>query len=114
MEVLFLKPQYKAKIWGGSFFRDRIDPHLPADIGEMWIVSAHREGDLEIASGPYAGLTLAALYKDHPEIFNYPAGSALPLLLKIIAPADDLSVRSIPTMPMPKRMRTIPGRPNAG
>ena len=96
MEVLFLKPQYKAKIWGGSFFRDRIDPHLPADIGEMWIVSAHREGDLEIASGPYAGLTLAALYKDHPKIFNYPAGSALPLLLKIIAPADDLSVQVHP------------------
>lgn len=96
MKVLILKPQYKEKIWGGSFFRDAIDPSLAGNIGEMWIVSAHAAGDLRIAAGPCAGMRLSEFYSANPDFFNYPAGAAFPLLLKIIAPADDLSVQVHP------------------
>lgn len=96
MKVLILKPQYKSKIWGSAYFKKKLDTALEDKIGEMWTASAHQSGDLKIGNGALAGQTLSAVYRNYPKLFNYPALSDFPVLVKIIATAADLSIQVHP------------------
>ncbi|HOA79392.1 MAG TPA: mannose-6-phosphate isomerase, class I [Bacilli bacterium] len=97
MDLLFLKEIYKKKIWGGGFFREKI-PGAPDDgnIGEMWSVAAHPEGDAIIDNGTLAGTPLSKAYGELPALFNNPPAKKFPVLVKIIAAARDLSVQVHP------------------
>jgi mannose-6-phosphate isomerase len=49
-----------------------------------------------IEKGPFAGMTLDNLWRDHPEIFGNPGGEVFPLLTKILDANIDLSVQVHP------------------
>lgn len=98
-ELLFIKPVFKEAIWGGSRLGDVFGYDIPSDhTGECWAISAHKNGDCQIASGTYAGLTLSSLWKEHKELFGKPADiyGEFPVLVKIIDAKNDLSIQVHP------------------
>lgn len=97
MTVLFLKPVFQERIWGGSVLQEWF-PHekLTSNIGECWAISAHPNGISQIENGQYAGMTLKELYEQQPEIFGNPKEKVFPLLVKILDASDDLSVQVHP------------------
>lgn len=97
MEMLFLKPVFKQMIWGGNRMRDEYNYDIPGeDTGECWAISAHPQGDGEIANGEYAGKKLSELWNEHREIFGNVEGDRFPLLTKIIDAQSDLSIQVHP------------------
>lgn len=107
-KMIFLKPQLKERIWGGRRLLTEYPYQMPdrsgvqnmeaesEHIGECWNISAHRNGDLEIVGGAYAGMTLAELYREHRELFGNLTYEEFPLLVKIIDAAQDLSIQVHP------------------
>lgn len=98
-ELLFIKPVFKEEIWGGSRLREIYGYDIPSDhTGECWGISAHKNGDCQVASGAYAGWNLSSLWKEHKELFGKPAQTygEFPLLVKIIDARNDLSIQVHP------------------
>ena len=96
-EILFLKPQLKDVVWGGNKLRDEFGYEGAGDnTGECWGISAHPNGDCEIISGEYKGMTLAGLYKEHREVFGDITAEEFPLLVKIIDAKQNLSIQVHP------------------
>jgi len=95
-EALFFKPIFKERIWGGTVLKDIYGELVPAGrIGEAWVVSAVPGSESVVASGPYAGRTLAELYRHDRTLFPRAVGD-FPLLTKILDAADRLSVQVHP------------------
>ena len=95
-EVLFFKPVFKEKIWGGQKLA-RFGYDLPAGkIGECWAISGHSHGTTEVENGTYAGHTLASLWKSNQELFGNSQLEKFPLLVKILDAEDSLSVQVHP------------------
>jgi mannose-6-phosphate isomerase len=95
--ILFLSPCFKKRIWGGDYFQkvmNKTDSKEP--IGEMWSASGHPKGDSLISNGRFQGKTLREIYENNPEFFNYPKSKVFPILIKLIATADDLSIQVHP------------------
>lgn len=94
---IFLQPQFKERIWGGTALRDRFGYDIPSDLtGECWAISAHPNGPNVVAGGPYRGKTLAQLWDEHRELFGGTEGDRFPLLTKILDANKDLSVQVHP------------------
>lgn len=96
MEPLFFEPVLQERIWGGtrltSFGYD-----IPSNkTGECWAFSAHPNGPSIVKNGPFKGLSLADLWKEHRELFGNLPGDTFPLLTKILDANDDLSVQVHP------------------
>lgn len=97
MDVLFLKPIFHEKIWGGTALKDEFDYPIPSEhTGECWAISAHKNGDCIVESGPYEGMHLSEVYKQHQELFDYENKQEFPLLVKILDAKDKLSVQVHP------------------
>ncbi|WP_144554588.1 mannose-6-phosphate isomerase, class I [Bacillus sp. X1(2014)] len=97
MEPLFLKPVFKERIWGGTALKDQFGYSIPSDkTGECWAISAHPNGPSIIENGPFAGVTLDKLWKEHPELFGNSKEEVFPLLTKILDANMDLSVQVHP------------------
>ncbi|WP_026692347.1 mannose-6-phosphate isomerase, class I [Peribacillus kribbensis] len=97
VQPLFLKPVFKDRIWGGNALKEEFGYEIPFDkTGECWAISAHPNGPSAVENGPYAGVTLDQLWKEHPELFGNPDGEAFPLLTKILDANMDLSVQVHP------------------
>jgi mannose-6-phosphate isomerase len=97
MQPLFLKPVFKERIWGGTALRNEFGYEIPSDkTGECWAISAHPNGPSVIENGPYAGMTLDKLWREHPELFGNPKEEVFPLLTKILDADMDLSVQVHP------------------
>lgn len=97
MEFLTLKPVFKQMIWGGNRLRTDFGYEIPGgNTGECWAISAHPNGDCEIADGAYAGKTLSWLWDNHRELFGGMEGDRFPLLIKIIDAKNDLSIQVHP------------------
>ncbi len=97
MELIFLKPVFKQMIWGGNRLASDFGYEIPGEnTGECWAISAHPNGDCEIADGEYAGKTLSWLWENHRELFGGIEGDRFPLLIKIIDAKDDLSIQVHP------------------
>lgn len=94
-EVLFLTPVFKERIWGGRYFKDELKNTDLENVGEMWSVSAHPEGETIVSNGPFLGLPLSQVYQENPELFAYPK-TEFPILIKLIAAEDDLSIQVHP------------------
>jgi mannose-6-phosphate isomerase len=78
---LRLHPEYHPRVWGGQ----RLQPTAATPIGEAWIVYEHNQ----IADGPLAGQTLAAVTAQYGEALlgrrgAQPAGGRFPLLIKLL------------------------------
>lgn len=96
-EIIKLKPIFKQMIWGGNRMRREFGYSIPGEhTGECWAVSAHPNGDCEIAEGIYQGMKLSQLFQEHRELFGHIAGNRFPLLVKIIDAKEDLSIQVHP------------------
>lgn len=99
-----LKPSGKDYLWGGSRLNDEFAKGLElSPLAETWECSTHPDGPSFVISGEYAGKSLAAVLKEHPEYLGarVKKGSAangeLPILIKFIDAKSDLSVQVHPT-----------------
>lgn len=95
--ILRMEPVFKEMIWGGHKLRDVYGYEIPSDhTGECWAISAHKNGDCQIAGGEFGGKTLSWLFENHRELFGNIEGDQFPLLVKIIDAKNDLSVQVHP------------------
>lgn len=88
-------PVIKNYIWGGRklaevYGRRSSDPVL----AESWELSVHRDGPSRIAGGDFDGRLLSEVLAEHPEFLG--ARAELPILVKLIDSADNLSVQVHP------------------
>lgn len=96
-EPIFLQGVLQEKIWGGSKLRDIFGYTIPSEqTGELWAISAHKNGPATITNGPFKGKTLTELWDEHRELFGNQKGQFFPLLTKILDAQDDLSVQVHP------------------
>ena len=96
-DLIFLKPLFHNKIWGGRRLAEEYGYDIPeGSVGECWAISAHPSGDCEVASGAFEGNTLSELWASHRELFGNAEGDRFPLLIKILDAKDDLSVQVHP------------------
>ncbi|MCR4716716.1 MAG: mannose-6-phosphate isomerase, class I [Lachnospiraceae bacterium] len=96
MSILFLNPVLKTTVWGGTRLKE-YGYDLPSNkVGECWGISAHPNGDCEVAEGEYKGAKLSTLWAEHRELFDNVKGEQFPLLTKIIAAEQDLSIQVHP------------------
>ena len=96
-DLIKLTPIFHEKIWGGRQLETVFGYDIPdGPIGECWAISAHPNGDCQIAEGPYAGHTLSWLWAEHRELFGNCEGKEFPLLIKILDAKDDLSIQIHP------------------
>lgn len=97
-EIMFLKPAFQERIWGGTKLNTLFDYHIPSqNTGEAWVISAHKNGSSEISNGALKGKNLMQAWEEHPELFG--GGSEareFPLLVKILDANDNLSVQVHP------------------
>ncbi|ULT56690.1 mannose-6-phosphate isomerase, class I [Neobacillus drentensis] len=97
LQPLFLKPVFKERIWGGTTLQQEYGYNIPSEnTGECWAISAHPNGLSVIENGPYTGITLDILWREHPELFGNPKEQVFPLLTKILDANMDLSVQVHP------------------
>ena len=95
--LIFLKPIFHEKIWGGTRLNTVFNYEIPSDkTGECWAISAHQNGDCEVLDGPLVGKKLSELWTHHRELFGNIEGDCFPLLTKILDASDDLSVQVHP------------------
>lgn len=106
MELIFLKPVLKDKIWGGRKLREELLMKTESNhVGEAWLISAHKNGITEVASPEWLkGKGLDEIFTTNPEIFNskidgndsLSVDKKFPLLIKLIDASDNLSVQVHP------------------
>ncbi|WP_226654773.1 mannose-6-phosphate isomerase, class I [Pseudalkalibacillus hwajinpoensis] len=96
-QPIFLKPNFKDRIWGGTNLREKFDYDIPTETtGECWGISAHSNGPSEILNGPLNGKTLDIIWKENQDLFRNEGGEHFPLLIKILDANNDLSVQVHP------------------
>ena len=94
-----LKPAGKDYLWGGSRLRDDFAKEIDMEpLAESWECSTHPDGLSMVASGVYKGRMLRDVLREHTEYMGIHANSAgeLPILIKLIDAAKDLSVQVHP------------------
>jgi len=92
---LTLKPTIRNYVWGGRALQALAGPETAQDapIAEVWAVYEHNQ----IASGPFAGHTLAELLEEyHDEILGTKGKGRFPLLIKLLDCARWLSLQVHP------------------
>ena len=102
--VLFLNSPLREMIWGGKYFKDVL--HLTdedKDFGEFWTISGYSNFPSIIKNGEFKGLTLDEVYKNHHELFASSTSKEFPILVKLIATSQDLSVQVHPDDEYAKR-----------
>lgn len=96
-EILFLRPDFKYRIWGGHNLEFIYGYKMPFEkTGESWCISAHPNGPSTILNGTYKGLSLDQLYQSNRTLFGDISDKEFPLLVKIIDANDELSVQVHP------------------
>lgn len=94
--VLFLKPVFQERIWGGRSL-EKFNYDIPSDsTGECWGISAHPNGPNMIENGKHKGKTLDQVWKEDKVLFGNDYRDKFPLLTKILDANDKLSVQVHP------------------
>lgn len=108
LSPMLLSPAGKDYLWGGVRLLDEFEKRDrllggPFDIlAESWECSTHPDGLSYVASGPFRGKSLAEVLHMHPEyVGSHPGQNAtnyseLPVLIKLIDAAKDLSIQVHP------------------
>lgn len=94
-----LRPAGKDYLWGGNRLNDDFEKNIPlSPLAETWECSTHPDGPSLVASGEYAGKTLAEVLKLRPDYLGtHPRTEGeLPILIKFIDAKEDLSVQVHP------------------
>lgn len=96
-DVLFLKPAFAERVWGGDKLAKVFNYDLPSNkTGEAWVASGMKNMESVIINGDFAGKGLGELYAERKELFGKSASTCFPLLVKIIDACDDLSIQVHP------------------
>ncbi len=98
MKPLKLTPAYKDYIWGGTKLKTKYGKKTDiSPVAESWELSCHRDGLSTICGGEFNGKTLASVIEKYPDVLGtYCKSNELPILIKFIDAADDLSVQVHP------------------
>lgn len=102
-----IAPVVKQALWGGDQLKDFLD--LKTDlknIAEVWVVSS----DSLVLSDPFKNLTLEELYKNEKDIFGNCLETSFPILIKLIATKDKLSVQVHPDDAYAKKHKLKSGK----
>ncbi|MBP5270938.1 MAG: class I mannose-6-phosphate isomerase [Clostridia bacterium] len=94
-----LSPVGKDYLWGGTRLNDEYAKNLPmTPLAETWECSTHPDGVSVVASGVYSGMPLDLVLKENPGLKGdkYRDTDGLPILVKLIDAARDLSVQVHP------------------
>src|SRR6056297_2017806 len=95
--ILFLRPNLKKRLWGGTWLNSFYGQKETDDlIGEAWVVSGHPNGPSAIKGGSSDGVTLDRFFAEHTDVFPDIEGDRFPLMIKIIDAKQDLSVQVHP------------------
>ena len=96
-----LSPAFKDYIWGGTRLITEFHKKSTLErVAESWELSAHKDGQSTVATGPYSGLTLTQyLEKLGKNALGTSAAhyDYFPLLIKLIDAKGDLSVQVHPS-----------------
>lgn len=100
MAIVKLHPAFKDYIWGGTKLKELYNKETDMDpLAESWELSTHKDGESEVVTGPYAGLTLSQyiekkgrwiLGKDCEKFDRFP------ILIKLIDAKQPLSIQVHP------------------
>ena len=95
MQVLKLTPVYKDYIWGGTKLKDKYNKQSELErVAESWELSVHPDGESRLSSGE----TLTSCIKKNPSVLGTKNTTGeLPILIKLIDAADNLSVQVHPS-----------------
>ncbi len=97
MEILKLCPVYKDYIWGGERLRTKYGKVTDmTPLAESWELSTHKDGKSIIVGGKYDRKTLEQYLRDNPLALGERSCGELPILIKLIDAADNLSVQVHP------------------
>lgn len=98
MKPLILKPVFKDYIWGGTRLKTKFGKAAETPtVAESWELSCHKDGLCTVSGGEYDGMTLKSYLEKNPSALGTAnKGSELPILIKLIDAADDLSVQVHP------------------
>lgn len=112
MEILKFGGVYKDYLWGGSKMRDKFG--IKTDISplaESWVLSCHKDGMCIIAGGEYAGVSLSEYIKKNPDALGTACKTKeLPILIKFIDAAQNLSVQVHPNDELAKKWENQNGK----
>ncbi|MEE3378485.1 MAG: type I phosphomannose isomerase catalytic subunit [Lachnospiraceae bacterium] len=96
---MLLAPCGKDYLWGGIRLKELFGKNLDmAPLAETWECSVHPDGPSTVKNGIFAGKTLKEVLDAHPEFLGTKGNPAdgLPLLVKFIDAAKDLSIQVHP------------------
>lgn len=98
MKPLIIKPAFKDYIWGGTRLKTKFGKKAPTEtVAESWELSCHKDGLSIISGGEYDGKPLKSyLDKNRAALGTANKGGELPILIKLIDAADNLSVQVHP------------------
>ena len=98
-----LQPAAKDYLWGGTRLKTEFGKKIDINpLAETWECSTHPDGPSVVANGEYAGKTLTEVLAEHPDFLGTRALTLtggkpeLPILVKLIDAAKDLSVQVHP------------------
>lgn len=96
-EPFRIEPTFSPRIWGSHSLAPMYPEktNLSEPLGEAWLTDANGR----VASGPFAGKTLAAAWREMPQDWrgaNFAEPSDFPVLVKFIFPAGKLSIQVHP------------------
>lgn len=112
MKPLKFKGVYKDYIWGGSKMRTKYGVKTDLDVvAESWVLSCHKDGMSVIDGGEYDGLALDKYISQHPDVLGTNCKwEELPILIKFIDAADNLSVQVHPNNEQAKQWENQNGK----
>lgn len=98
MKPLKFKGVYKDYIWGGNKMRTKYGVKTNLDpVAESWVLSCHGDGMSIIDGGEYDGMPLDKYIANNPAVLGTNCKwEELPILIKFIDAADNLSVQVHP------------------
>jgi len=103
---------FKDYIWGGTRLNDKYNKNTGLDrTAESWELSVHPDGESIICGGELSGVRLSEFIKSNPAVLGTNRKSdELPILIKFIDAADNLSVQVHPDDEMAKQLENQNGK----
>ena len=106
------QPAYKDYLWGGQKLKTEYGKNSPLNpTAESWELSVHPDGPSVISEGEFAGKTLAEAIAEDPAVLGTARKSdELPILIKLIDAADNLSIQVHPDDAMARALEGQNGK----
>ncbi|WP_155287269.1 type I phosphomannose isomerase catalytic subunit [Lacticaseibacillus zhaodongensis] len=95
-ELMFFRIIPRHAIWGGPIMHNYFGYNVPAQTGQAWVFSAHKDFTNVCQNGDYRGQTLAKIWDMAPELFRSKY-EHFPFVVSLVAPAEQRSVQVHPT-----------------